>query len=67
MDPNTSNDQLDGDLINKSFSALPTTFVSGRLAGKYHFYYPEYKKENLGFGAGRRKFYHENPIMSHIK
>jgi hypothetical protein len=43
MDPNTSNDQLDGDLINKSVSALPTTFVSGRLAGKYHFYYPEYK------------------------
>jgi hypothetical protein len=44
MDPNTSNDQLDGDLINKSFSALPTTFVSGRLAGNYHLYYPEYIK-----------------------
>jgi hypothetical protein len=33
-DPDTSDDQLDGGLINKSFSALPTIFVIRTAGGK---------------------------------
>jgi hypothetical protein len=65
-DPVTRDDQRGGDLINNSLSALPLTSVTGRLVGKYRFYYPEKMIKILGFGAGRQKCY-RNPIMSHIK